>query len=129
MQTLGRFGRLAWFKLSAGHHPVYGYQQVPYMGWRYDPPQPDTADLVRATVARTPTQVDWQLDTADRNWLLAPSVLLSKEGAETTSFQDRVRELVNGNQDFCKRAQADLDAILGNLERLAADQEPSSPTG
>ncbi|MFF9567470.1 hypothetical protein [Streptomyces sp. NPDC014685] len=38
METLSVFGELEWFKLVSGPDSLRGYQQVPYLAWRYDSP-------------------------------------------------------------------------------------------
>ncbi|WP_328753543.1 hypothetical protein OHT57_31465 [Streptomyces sp. NBC_00285] len=58
MQSLGRFGELAWFSLPAEIHPVYGYLQIPYIGWRYKAPSEEISQFIEDSVEGLTTQVE-----------------------------------------------------------------------
>jgi hypothetical protein len=118
-ETLSRLGSLRWLRLSGERHLVYGYQQVPFLGWRFEEPDLEKLRLIEQAMRTTPTQVDWRIDTSRRNWLLAPSRILGKgeNPAASPAFDERVN-LTMQDQDFCLRALADLDAILRTLNGL-----------
>lgn len=118
-ETLSRLGSLRWLRLSGERHLVYGYQQVPFLGWRFEEPGLEKLRLIEQAMRTTPTQVDWRIDTSRRNWLLAPSRILGngENPAASPAFDERVN-LTMQDQDFCLRALADLDAILRTLNGL-----------
>ncbi|MGA5409314.1 hypothetical protein ACPCSC_18880 [Streptomyces lavendulocolor] len=123
-ETLSRLGSLRWIRLSDERHPLHGYQQVPFLGWRFEEPHPDKLKIIEQSLHMTPTQVRWRIDTSRRNWLLAPSRILGdgKNPAASPAFDERVN-LAMQDQDFCIRALADLDAILRSLNELITTQE------
>lgn len=117
MRVLSRFGELAWFSLSAETHPVYGYSQVPYMGWRYESPQEKVAQLIEDAVNGLSTQVEWTLDRTRRNWLLLPSrIVREAHGLEDPAFANVVHSININDQEFCARAQTDLELIIRRLQ-------------
>ncbi|GAA2450526.1 hypothetical protein [Streptomyces lavendulocolor] len=121
---LSRLGRLQWIRVSGERHPLYGHQQVPYLGWRFEDPRPEKLRIIERATRTTPTQVEWRIDTSRRNWLLTPSRLLgsSENPAASPGFDERVR-VATQDQDFCIRALADLNAILRTLHDLIDAQE------
>ncbi|MFJ8586386.1 hypothetical protein ACIRD2_17285 [Streptomyces sp. NPDC093595] len=118
-ETLSRLGSLRWLRLSGERHPIHGFQQVPFLGWRFDEPDLEKLRLIEQAVRTTFTQVDWRIDTSRRNWLLAPSRILgnSDNPAASPAFDERVNMALQ-DQDFCLRALTDLDAILRTLDEL-----------
>jgi hypothetical protein len=124
MRALSRFGELAWFSLTAETHPVYGYSQVPYMGWRYASPREGVAQLVEEAIKELPTQVEWTLDRSRRNWLLLPSRILSEaQGLENPAFADAVHSINIHDQEFCFRALADIELIIQCLQETSTPED------
>ncbi|MPY50288.1 hypothetical protein [Streptomyces acidicola] len=120
MQVLSRFGELAWFSLPAETHPVYGYPQVPYMGWRYASPREGVAQLIEHSVSELQTQVEWTLDRTKRNWLLLPSRILSEaQGLDNPGFADVVHSINVHDQNFCFKALSDLELIIQSLQEVS----------
>ncbi|MFH9956988.1 hypothetical protein ACH4Q7_15970 [Streptomyces roseolus] len=117
-EALSRFGELRWIRLSGGRHPIYGYQQVPFLGWRFAEPDEEKLRTVEDARTATPTRYEWRIDTSRRNWILAPSRLLGEAGEHAASpeFDERVSQLMR-DQEFCVRALEDLDAILRTLRK------------
>lgn len=121
MQSLSRFGELAWFSLPAEIHPVYGYLQVPYMGWRYKAPSEEISQVIEDSVNGLTTQVEWKLDTTRRNWLLLPSRILHEAGGlENPAFAEVVHFVNTRDQNFCRIALSDLDLIIGHMQEVPA---------
>lgn len=119
MQVLSRFGELAWFSLPTEKHPVYGYPQVPYLGWRYRSAQEDVARLMEDAVRALPTQVDWTLDRTRKNWVLVPTrILREAQGLDNPAFANVVHSVNTQDQEFCFRALSDLDLILQRLQQI-----------
>ncbi|MFF3329102.1 hypothetical protein ACFYWX_05990 [Streptomyces sp. NPDC002888] len=116
VQALSRFGELAWFKLPTEFNSVYGYAQVPYMGWRYAFPEEGVAQLIEAAVRALPTQVDWEIDRTRRNWVLVPTrILLEAHGLADPSFRDVVHSINVQDQEFCLKALSDFEIIIQHL--------------
>lgn len=121
-QALSRFGELAWFSLTLDSHPVYGYLQVPYMGWRYANPREEVAQLIEDVVKTSPTQVEWTLDRTRRNWLLLPTrILHDAQGLENPAFADAVHSVSVEDQEFCSRALSDFELIIQRLQQAQED--------
>ncbi|WP_158822241.1 hypothetical protein [Streptomyces sp. NRRL F-5727] len=115
-KALGRFGELQWIRVSGEQHPLYGYPQVPFLGWRFAEPDEGKLCGIENALQTTPTQYEWRIDTSRRNWLLAPSRLFggADGSAASPEFDERVNQLMR-DQDFCLRALEDLNAILRTL--------------
>jgi hypothetical protein len=110
-------GKLQWFKLSAGPHPLYSYEHVPYVAWRFKDPTDEARETVFQAVSDASTETEWTLDTSRRNWILAPARILRKSGgADSTYFYEIVQETIDQDQDFCRKALRDFDMILEHLE-------------
>jgi len=119
VHALSRFGELAWFKLPAEYNDVYKYYQVPYLGWRYRTPRNEVAEFIESTVAELPTQLEWVLDRTRRNWVLLPSrVQEEAHGLMDPSFSETIHSINSSDQEFCLKALADLDLIIGHLENI-----------
>ncbi|MFF8906848.1 hypothetical protein [Streptomyces olivaceoviridis] len=119
MQALSKFGELAWFKLPKEYNDVYGYHQVPYLGWRYTSPRDDIAEYIADAVSNVPTQVDWVLDRTRKNWILLPSRLRREaQGLEDPAFSDVVHSINTQDQEFCFQALSDLDLIVRHLQQI-----------
>ncbi|MFF3790630.1 hypothetical protein ACFYXW_11230 [Streptomyces sp. NPDC001981] len=117
MQVLSELGELAWFKLTSERHPLYGYQQLPFLGWRFKSPQEGVAEVIQTEVNATRTQVDWTLVTSERNWYLTPSRLVSEvESRGNGKFHEIMYEIAVDDQEFCVNALADLEGIVHRLE-------------
>ena len=124
MQALGRFGELAWFALPSESHPVYGYPQVPYLGWRYRSPREAIAQLIEDAVRALPTQTDWTLERTRRNWVLLPTrILLEARGLENPAFADVVHSVSVQDQEFCHRALSDFELIIQSLQQIQLPEE------
>ncbi|MFE6455891.1 hypothetical protein ACFVP0_00270 [Streptomyces cinereoruber] len=123
-RTLSLLGPLRWLRLSGDRHPLYGYQQVSFLGWRFEEPDAEKLRIVERAVRTTPTREEWAIDTSQRNWVLVPTRLLGEGENPVASpgFDERV-SLAMRDQDFCVRALLDLDAILNTLRGLAAPRE------
>ncbi|MGA4943995.1 hypothetical protein [Streptomyces cinereoruber] len=123
-RTLSLLGPLRWLRLSGDRHPLYGYQQVSFLGWRFEEPDAEKLRIVEQAVRTTPTREEWRIDTSRRNWALVPSRLLGEGENPVASpgFDERV-SLAMRDQDFCVRALLDLDAILDTLRGLVAPGE------
>ncbi|WP_159052709.1 hypothetical protein [Streptomyces bungoensis] len=119
MQALSRFGELAWFKLPADYNQVYGYHQVPYIGWRYTAPREGVAQYIEDAVREVHTQVEWELDRSRKNWILLPSrILREAKGLESPAFADTIQSINVHDQDFCLKALSDLEQIIARLQQL-----------
>lgn len=124
MQTLSRFGELAWFALPVESHPVYGYYQVPYLGWRFRSPREGVAQLIEDAVKAQTTQVEWSLDRTRRNWLLLPTrVLHEAQGIDNPAFAEVIHSINIQDQDFCSRALSDLELILQGLQQAPIPED------
>jgi hypothetical protein len=122
-QVLSRFGELAWFSLTLESHPVHGYVQVTYMGWRYASPREGIAQLLEGVVQSLPTQVEWALDTSRKNWLLLPArVLHEAQGLENPDFADAVDSINVEDQDFCLKALSDFELIIHSLQQVPVQE-------
>lgn len=126
MRTLARAGELAWFKSSAGTHPLYGYEQLPYLGMRYTDPKGGPATLIERAVNETPTRVEWTFQRTRANWLLAPSRLFD-EMDEPGDFQKVAHAITTNDQDFCTAALSDLDDMISRLEQLTPQPSIEAP--
>ncbi|MGW2098579.1 hypothetical protein ACWCPX_12885 [Streptomyces olivaceoviridis] len=119
MQALSRFGELTWFKLPTEYNNVYGYYQVPYLGWRYACPRDDIAQYIEDAVSEVPTQVEWGLDRTRRNWVLLPSrIWREAHGLEDPAFSDVVHSINTQDQEFCLMALSDLELIVQHLQQI-----------
>ncbi|MFC7973699.1 hypothetical protein ACPCTN_19565 [Streptomyces cinereoruber] len=120
-RTLSLLGPLRWLRLSGDRHPLYGYQQVSFLGWRFEEPDAEKLRIVEQAVRTTPTREEWAIDTSRRNWVLVPTRLLGEGENPVASpgFDERV-SLAMRDQDFCVRALPDLDAMLDTLRGLVA---------
>lgn len=124
MQVLSRFGELAWFSLPSEKHPVYGYPQVPYMGWRYASTQEYVARLIEDAVGALSTEVEWTLDRTRKNWLLVPTrILREAHGLDSPAFANVVHSVNTQDHEFCFRALSDLDLILQRLQQIPIPKE------
>ncbi|MER6156220.1 hypothetical protein ABT147_11820 [Streptomyces sp. NPDC001868] len=124
MEVLSRFGELEWFSLPAEKHPVYGYPQVPYMGWRYTSARESVAHLIEDAVRALPTQVEWTLDRTRKNWLLVPTRILHEaQGLNSPAFANIVHSVNTQDQEFCFEALSDLGLILEHLHQVALPEE------
>ncbi|MFC7928633.1 hypothetical protein [Streptomyces cinereoruber] len=123
-RTLGLLGPLRWLRLSGDRHPLHGYQQVSFLGWRFEEPDAEKLRIVEQAVRATPTREEWRIDTSRRNWLLVPTRLLGEgeNSLASPGFDERVSLAVR-DQDFCVRALLDLDAILDTLRGLVTPEE------
>ncbi|MEU0072161.1 hypothetical protein ABZ027_21825 [Streptomyces sp. NPDC006332] len=117
MQTLSRFGELAWFALPAATHPIYGYPQVPYMGWRFKTPGEFVGRIMEDAVTAAPTQLEWTIDRTRRNWLLLPTRILKEaKGVENPAFSNVVHSINTQDQEFCTKALSDFELIIHSLQ-------------
>ncbi|MDX2596514.1 hypothetical protein PV343_30305 [Streptomyces sp. WI03-4A] len=117
MQALSRFGDLAWFKLPTEYNAVYGYRQVPYMGWRFVVSNVNVALLIQAVVEKLSTQVEWTFDRTSRNWLLFPSRILQEaQGLDNPAFANAVSSISAHDEEFCRKAFSDLELIIASLQ-------------
>jgi hypothetical protein len=122
-QALSRFGELAWFSLPAETHPLHGYPQVPYMGWRYKAPHDGIAEFLESVVRGVQTQLEWTLDRSKRNWVLLPSRILHEaQGLENPAFASTVHDINVQDRVFCLKAQSDLELIIRSLRETSAPQ-------
>jgi hypothetical protein len=129
MRALSRFGELSWFKLPLEHNPALGYNQVPYMGWRYTSPREDIAQLIENAVGELPTQVEWMLDRTRRNWLLLPNrILREAQGLKNPAFAKAVHSINVQDQEFCLKALSDLDLIILHLQEIPITPPPCPST-
>ncbi|MET9916079.1 hypothetical protein ABZZ04_03220 [Streptomyces sp. NPDC006435] len=116
MEILSASGELAWFKLISGPDPLRGYQQVPYLAWRYDAPGEGIVEVFERSVNRDSLQLDWVFDSSGRNWFMAPSrVVRGLEERGDSAFQEIVCEIKDEDQEFCVAALRDFDRIVGFL--------------
>ncbi|MDT0402323.1 hypothetical protein [Streptomyces edwardsiae] len=118
-QTLSRFGELEWFGLSGESNSVYGYLQVPYMKLRFKNRDERTAQLIEDAVRDTPTQLEWTLDKARRNWVLLPSrIILEARDLLNPAFAEAVNRINAQEPDFCRTALSDFDLIIAHLQEV-----------
>ncbi|MEV5531428.1 hypothetical protein [Streptomyces prunicolor] len=98
---------------------MYGYFQVPYMGWRYTSPREGIAQLVEDSVSKLPTQVEWSLDTTRRNWILLPTrILREAQGLADPAFSEVVDHINVHDQEFCLKALSDFRLIIMRLQQI-----------
>lgn len=123
MKALSSLGQLQWFKLSAGPHPVYLYEHVPYVAWRFTAPTRESIDTILDAVHSAPSDTEWVLDTSRKNWILAPArVIRISGGADSELFHEATQEVINRDQNFCRKALEDFDAVLASLEQRIRDE-------
>jgi hypothetical protein len=126
IQALLRFGDLAWFSLPAETHPVHGYRQVPYMGFRYKSPREKVARLIEEVTRDWRTEVAWTLDRTRRNWVLVPSRILSEaQGLDNPAFADVVHSVNVQDPQFCAKALSDLELIIQRLQEVPVPEDLS----
>ncbi|MFD9092184.1 hypothetical protein [Streptomyces collinus] len=119
VQALRRFGELVWFKIPEEYNYVYGYHQVPYMGWRYMSPQDEIAQYIEDAVKEVRTRVEWELDRSRRNWILLPRrILCEAHGVEGPAFAEVVHAVTVHDQEFCLDAISDLEQIVLRLQQI-----------
>ncbi|MGW5280015.1 hypothetical protein ACWERI_11205 [Streptomyces collinus] len=124
MQALRRFGELAWFKIPEEYNHVYGYHQVPYLGWRYAFPRNEIAQYIEDAVKGVPTRVEWELDRSRRNWILLPRrILREAQGVQGPAFAEVVHSVTIHDQEFCREAISDLEQIVLCLQRIPVPEE------
>ncbi|MFF9275398.1 hypothetical protein [Streptomyces griseosporeus] len=120
METLSRFGELAWFKLPTEQNPQYGYRQVTYMGWRYLSPREGLDEFIEGAVREVPTQLDWTFDRSGRNWMLLPSRILEEaQGFSQPGFSDTLHSINLNEPDFCISSLSDFDLIIQHLRNIS----------
>lgn len=118
-RVLSRFGELEWFRSSALTHPVYGYQQVPHLGFRFREPREEIAGLIREVLRDFTGRVEWTLDTTRKNWLLVPTAVMARENeADAKWFSNALVDMVS-DQEFCLSALSDLREIIEMLRSAA----------
>lgn len=104
-------------------HPLYGYPQVPYMGWRYKSPHGKIAEFLESVVRGVQTQLEWTLDRSKRNWVLVPSRILNEaQGLENPAFASTVHAINVQDREFCLKAQSDLELIIRSLREASAPE-------
>lgn len=113
------FGELGWFKIPSAVHPLYGYHQIAYMGWRYKNPTECMGSLFQRVAAEAPEQVEWIFDSSSKNWLLIPA-RLSQQNLEASgiSFPEMTQTVREEDQEYCRSTNLDLDRIIDFLERM-----------
>lgn len=113
------FGELGWFKIPSVVHPLCGYQQIPYKGWRYKNPRDSTRSLFQRVAAEAPEQLEWIFDSSSKNWLLIPA-RLSQQNLEASgmSFPEMTQAVREEDQEYCRSTNLDLDRIIEFLERM-----------
>jgi hypothetical protein len=111
-EALSKFGNLEWFRLSAGTHPLYEHHQLTHMGWRYENRSTEIADAIHRIIGETDTQFEWKLDSGSRNWILAPSRVLTECSPGLENFHDVAHSIKIDDQDFCVRSLSDFDEII-----------------
>lgn len=52
-------------------HPLHGYLQVAFVGWRYAEPREDLKAAFEAAVREAPEEVEWAFRSV-RNWMIVP---------------------------------------------------------
>ncbi|WP_393060485.1 hypothetical protein [Streptomyces sp. LN549] len=99
-QVLSRFGDVAWFRSPVERHPVNGYLQVAFVGWRYTEPREELKTVFDSAVREAPKQVEWTFGSA-RNWMIVPTRLIQEAGADNqtstkqwTRFESVIRNSV-----------------------------------
>ncbi|MEV5202989.1 hypothetical protein [Streptomyces sp. NPDC053720] len=119
MELLARFGELAWFKLISEPDPIHGYQQVPYLAWRYTSPEERTTEIFESAVTRPPMQLKWTFDPSARNWFITPSrVVRELQERGNSEFQKIMCEIKDEDHDFCVAALHDFDIMIDFLEDI-----------
>lgn len=103
---------------------MYGYPQVPYMGWRYTSTQEDVAHLIENSVGALSTNVEWTLDRTRKNWVLIPTrILREAHGLDNPAFANVVHSVNTQDHQFCFKALSDLDLILQRLQQVPIPKE------
>ncbi|MFI8852074.1 hypothetical protein [Streptomyces sp. 891-h] len=117
--ALRAFGELEWFKMPLTTHPLYGYEQVPYVGWRYKNATNETIAMFQRVAADAPEHLEWAFDSSRRNWLLIPA-RLSQEYLDDSgsTFLEMISAISETDQEYCRAANLDIDLIIDFLEGL-----------
>lgn len=102
---------------------MYGYPQVPYMGWRYKSPRDKVAEFLDGVMHEVHTRVEWTLDTSRRNWVLLPSrILIEARGLENPAFENVVHSINVQDREFCLESQSDLELIVQRFREVSVPE-------
>ncbi|MEU5170063.1 hypothetical protein [Streptomyces mutomycini] len=125
-QVLSRFGDVVWFRSPVERHPVYGYLQVAFVGWRYAEPDEQLKKIFESTVRETSKQVDWTF-TSTRNWMIAPSRLIQEAGPDGQNFNQAMDLIRQSDQGFCEKTAGDLEKIFQTLSEAPIARKNIQP--
>lgn len=104
-------------------HPLYGYPQVSYMGWRCKSPHGRIAEYIESVVRGVQTQLDWTLDRSKRNWSLLPFRILNEaQGLENPAFANTVHAINVEDREFCLKSASDLELIIRRLQEASVPE-------
>lgn len=115
-QVLSRFGDVAWFRSPVERHPVYGYLQVAFVGWRYTEPREELKTVFDSAVRGAPKRVEWTFGSA-RNWMIVPTRLIQEAGADNQNFNEAMDAIRERDQEFCAATAEDIERIFRALSR------------
>ncbi|MFJ2092406.1 hypothetical protein ACIOEW_24500 [Streptomyces sp. NPDC087901] len=118
-QVLSRFGDVEWFRSPVERHPIYGYLQVAFVGWRYAEPHEELKAVFDSAVREAPKQVDWTFIPA-RNWMIAPTRLIQKAGPDRQNFNEAMDAIRECDQEFCAATAEDLERVFRALSEASA---------
>ncbi|WP_329206036.1 hypothetical protein OG257_08040 [Streptomyces sp. NBC_00683] len=125
-QVLGRFGDVVWFRSPVERHPIYGYRQVAFVGWRFAEPHEELKEVFESAVRQASTQVEWTFRPV-RNWMIVPTRLIQEAGPNAQHFNEAMDAIRESDQDFCAATAVDLEGIFRVLSGNPARE--GSPSG
>ncbi|MEV8423673.1 hypothetical protein [Streptomyces niveus] len=100
-------------------HPLHGYLQVAFVGWRYAEPREDLKAAFEAAVREAPEEVEWTFRSV-RNWMIVPTRLLQEAGPDGERFNEAMDAIRQSDQEFCAATAGDLERILQALSETPA---------
>ncbi|MEV8226715.1 hypothetical protein AB0P41_11750 [Streptomyces sp. NPDC079167] len=125
-QVLSRFGDVVWFRSPTERHPVYGYLQVAFVGWRYAEPDDQLKKIFESAVRETPKQVEWTFKST-RNWMIVPSRLIQEAGPDGQNFNQAMDLIRQSDEDFCAKTAGDLEKIFQTLSEAPITRKEIQP--
>ncbi|MFE2020297.1 hypothetical protein ACFW9O_19895 [Streptomyces sp. NPDC059499] len=118
-QVLGRFGDVVWFRSPVDRHPVHGYRQVAFVGWRFAEPHEELKEVFESAVREAPDKVEWTFRSV-RNWMIVPTRLIQEAGPNAQNFNEAMNAIRERDQEFCAATAVDLEGIFQVLSDSSA---------
>ena len=116
LETLSARGAIAWARISVGIDPVDGFVRPPFVVWRYSDPHAGLGDRLNGVVAGFGGSFEWRLDTAARNWTLAPSFVRSGLWDADPQDVEALTRIKETSQRSCIAATEELGALMKELD-------------